>query len=68
MEGVKTPKQVAQEEVYKRIVTFEAAKEKYKNWITSSLGAGFDDQTLSFWNEVLVEIDALTPPLPEEKP
>jgi len=50
-------KQVAIEEIEKRIVTREQAKARYKKWILSALKGNTSLDVLDFWNEVIIQID-----------
>ena len=50
-------KVAAREEVKKRIVTKEEAKESFKKWIKESSFNGISNETTAFWIEVYKQID-----------
>ena len=51
-------KEVANEEVFKRIVTLEDAKQDFKKWISETRKhGGFDKHILEFWDEVVKQVD-----------
>lgn len=57
-----TPKQAAEKEVYKRIVTKKQAKERSISWIESAINKNKDVlplDTIEWWNEVIKEINNL---------
>lgn len=60
MANTEKAKEVAIEEINKRIVTKTQAKKDFIKWIkeTSSKG-GFDKYILEFWDEVIKEVEKL---------
>lgn len=53
-------KEVAEKEVFSRVVTLEQAKEEYKNWIERGLEiGGFEEKTIDFWKEVSNQVDKI---------
>ena len=55
---IEVAKRVAKKGIEERIVTKDQAKEKYRKWIENSLSkGGFDDYIISFWTEVIKQLD-----------
>ena len=53
-------KEVAKEEVERRVVTIQEAKDSFKKWIKSGLAVGgFSKEVLGFWDEVSKQVDEL---------
>ena len=60
MANTEKAKEVAIEEINKRIVTKDQAKTDFKKWIKeSSARGGFDKHILDFWDEVIKQADKL---------
>tara|TARA_R110000744_G_scaffold215059_1_gene333927 strand:- start:302 stop:484 length:183 start_codon:yes stop_codon:yes gene_type:complete len=60
MANTEKAKEVAIEEINKRIVTKDQAKTDFKKWIKeSSSGGGFDKHILDFRDEVIKQVDKL---------
>lgn len=55
-----TPKDVAINEIKKRVVTVEKAKIEFKKWIDEGLLIEvFSDEVIEFWIEVKKEVDKI---------
>lgn len=54
-------KELARQEVLRRVKTLEMAKESFREWIKEALALGGQEQSIiDFWNEVYRQIDFVT--------
>ena len=55
---IENAKRVAKKGIEERIVTKYQAKENYRKWIENGLSkGGFEDNIVSFWTEVIKQLD-----------
>lgn len=65
--AISKAKEVAQKAVLSRVLTLQQAKESYKKQIKTGLSSGgFNQETIDFWEEVLLQVDMITLPKPDD--